>query len=36
MPRPFDRRRFVQGLAAASTLAALPGALRAAMGPNER
>jgi len=31
-----SRRRFVRGLAAASALASLPGAVRAAMGPNDK
>ncbi len=31
-----DRRGFVLGLAAVSTLAMLPGAVRAAMGPNDK
>ncbi len=31
-----DRRRFILGLAAAGSLAALPGAVRAAMGPNDK
>jgi dihydroorotase len=31
-----DRRGFVLGLTAASALAALPGAVRAAMGPNDK
>jgi len=36
MNNRIDRRRFIHGLAAAGTLAALPGALRAAMGPNDK
>jgi dihydroorotase len=36
MSRPLDRRRFVLSLAAASALATLPGAVRAAMGPNDK
>src|SRR5260221_13098343 len=31
-----DRRRFILGLAAAGSLAPLPGAVRAAMGPNDK
>ena len=36
MKNRIDRRRFIQGLAAAGSLAALPGAVRAAMGPNDK
>jgi dihydroorotase len=36
MSRTFDRRRFVASVAAASSLAAIPGAVRAAMGPNDK
>src|SRR5688572_9699108 len=36
MARPLDRRSFVLSAAASATLAALPGAVRAAMGPNDK
>ena len=36
MSNRIDRRRFVLGLAAGGTLAALPGAARAAMGPTDK
>ena len=36
MKNRFDRRRFILGCAATGTLAALPGAVRAAMGPNDK
>jgi dihydroorotase len=36
MDRILDRRRFVLGLASAASLAAIPGAVRAAMGPNDK
>ena len=36
MNNRIDRRRFVLGLAAGGTLAALPSAARAAMGPNDK
>ncbi len=36
MKNRFDRRRFILGLAASGTLATLPGAVRAAMGPNDK
>jgi dihydroorotase len=36
MNNRIDRRGFVLGLAAAASLAALPGAVRAAMGPNDK
>ncbi|HUP30158.1 MAG TPA: amidohydrolase family protein, partial [Usitatibacter sp.] len=36
MSRTYDRRRFVLSLAAASSLATLPGLVRAAMGPNDK
>ena len=36
MKRPITRRDFVAGAAAASALASIPGAVRAAMGPNDK
>jgi dihydroorotase len=36
MNNRIDRRGFVLGLAAAASLASLPGAVRAAMGPNDK
>ncbi|HET7731156.1 MAG TPA: amidohydrolase/deacetylase family metallohydrolase [Usitatibacter sp.] len=36
MSRPFDRRRFVISAAAATAAASLPGAVRAAMGPDDK
>jgi dihydroorotase len=36
MKRPITRREFVRAAAAASALASLPGAVRAAMGPNDK
>ena len=36
MDRTFDRRRFVSALAAGASLATLPGAVRAAMGPDDK
>ena len=36
MQNTFDRRRFVLSLAAAASLATLPRAVRAAMGPNDK
>jgi dihydroorotase len=34
--RPADRRRFMLALTAGTTLAAMPGAVRGALGPNEK
>src|SRR5882672_8361765 len=36
MKNRIDRRRFVLGFASAATLGTLPGAVRAAMGPNDK